>query len=350
MGTVAYGYKSPIQAQANTSGNAMTAPNQIVGTDKASVDKQLATDVTALIASKTSIPASTSLTELSVSLDSQTEMTKSSEVSTVTKPQIIQTVAARDSIEKYVVKDGDTIESLASKFGLSADTIRWANGLKTDDIKGKTLTILPLDGVFYTWKNGDNLSDVASKYQASPERILSFNDLEKNKIREGTQIVLPAGVLPEKERPNYKASRGRRSYGGYDYGTAGSYGSSGFLRYGILATAGNRYAYGNCTYYAYERRLQMGRPIGSFWGNASSWAYNARAAGLLVDNNPAVGAIMQNGGGYGGYGHVAIVESVNPDGSFRVSEMNAYYNGGGFNKVSYRDVPASSRYSYNFIH
>ena len=121
MGTVAYGYKSPIQAQANTSGNAMTAPNQIVGTDKASVDKQLATDVTALIASKTSIPASTSLTELSVSLDSQTEMTKSSEVSTVTKPQIIQTVAARDSIEKYVVKDGDTIESLASKFGLCAE-------------------------------------------------------------------------------------------------------------------------------------------------------------------------------------------------------------------------------------
>ena len=52
---------------------------------------------------------------------------------------------------------------------------------------------------------------------------------------------------------------------------------------------------------------------------------------------------MQNGGGYG---HVAIVESINPDGSITVSEMNY----AGFNVISNRTVPAGSIGRYNFIH
>ncbi len=43
----------------------------------------------------------------------------------------------------------------------------------------------------------------------------------------------------------------------------------------------------NCTWYVYERRLQLGRPISSFWGNANTWATSARAAGFVVNNTPA---------------------------------------------------------------
>ena len=117
-------------------------------------------------------------------------------------------------------------------------------------------------------------------------------------------------------------------------------------------SVGNRYAPGNCTAYAYERRAQLGNPIGSFWGNASVWGSSAAAAGFLVDGNPSAGAIMANGGGYAGFGHVAIVEEVAVGQYVRVSEMNASRGGGGFNRISYFNVPWGEATSglYRYIH
>ena len=45
-------------------------------------------------------------------------------------------------------------------------------------------------------------------------------------------------------------------------------------------------------HYAFDRRQQLGRSIGSYWGNANNWAYQ-KNAGLTVDNRPEVGAIFQ---------------------------------------------------------
>ena len=87
-----------------------------------------------------------------------------------------------------------------------------------------------------------------------------------------------------------------------------------------LNNQGNHYYFGNCTYYAFDRRQQLGRSVGSYWGNANNWASSARNAGLVVDHRPEVGAVFQTSAGY--YGHVGIVERVNNDGSFYVSEMN----------------------------
>jgi surface antigen len=58
---------------------------------------------------------------------------------------------------------------------------------------------------------------------------------------------------------------------------------------------------------------------------------------------------MANGGGYG---HVAVVESVNSGVSVRVTEMNAYRCGGGFNRISTCDISWSEATSgmYNYIH
>lgn len=94
----------------------------------------------------------------------------------------------------------------------------------------------------------------------------------------------------------------------------------------------------------------MGKPVGNNWGNASSWASNARAEGYDVNNSPSVGAIMQADAWTNnawGMGHVAIVERVNPDGSILVSEMNF---GSGQGNKSYRTISASSAANHNFIH
>jgi len=65
---------------------------------------------------------------------------------------------------------------------------------------------------------------------------------------------------------------------------------------------------------------------GGFWGNASNWDANAAALGFVVNTTPSVGAIAQwhaNEGSAGSLGHVAYVESVNPDNSVNVSNYNA---------------------------
>lgn len=113
----------------------------------------------------------------------------------------------------------------------------------------------------------------------------------------------------------------------------------------IARTSGssaNYYTAGQCTYYVFDR---VGGKIGSTWGNANNWANAAAASGYTVNNRPSAGAIMQSSAG--AYGHVAYVESVNSNGSIRVSEMN-YGHGPGV--VTSRTISASQAASYNFIH
>jgi surface antigen len=76
----------------------------------------------------------------------------------------------------------------------------------------------------------------------------------------------------------------------------------------------------------------MGRNVGSFWGNANTWDSSARGAGYTVSRTPRAGAVFQTDSGY--YGHVGIVESVNPDGTINISDMNGI---AGWNRVGYKN-------------
>lgn len=263
----------------------------------------------------------------------------------ISKPQIIQPEkSAQRGIKTYVTKQGDTIDSIAKKFNVTAQTVRWANNTTSDAVEaGKTLIIPMVDGVVYTVKDGDTIEKLAEKYKANPERVALYNDLANGAaLAKDTRIVLPGGVLPENEQPGYVASRsGRRGYAGRTTGGAVSGISYGYAR----ASVGNRYALGNCTWYVYERRAALGRPIGSFWGNATSWAASARAAGFVVNHTPAPGAIFQTTWGGGGLGHVGMVERVE-GGTIYVSDMNY----AGYNVVTHRTIPMSEVGRYNFIH
>ena len=92
---------------------------------------------------------------------------------------------------------------------------------------------------------------------------------------------------------------------------------------------GAAYPSRQCTLWAYLRRSQLSLPVGSYMGNGADWANTARGLGYLVNNTPHVGAAMvfARGQSVGGhwtadwqYGHVAVVERVNADGSVLISE------------------------------
>lgn len=309
-----------------------------------SVDQLIATRVAAGIAERAELPIARNIAEISMSLSVESELAQVDD-NAIVKPQIIQPSAGSRDIRTYTTVAGDTVDKLASQFGVSVDTIKWANGLTSSALEpGKELQIPPINGIIYTVKDGDTPTSIAEKYKADEKRLVAYNDLELGGLEAGRKIILPDGDLPTTERPGYTAPRTYAAYTPIRYGAGFGDGRTWTIGYG---TAPNKYAPGNCTAYAFNRRVQLGRPVGQFWGNAATWAALARAEGYAVNNVPSVGAIMQNGGGYG---HVAIVEEILPNGDISVSEMNAYVSGGGFNIVSGRIVPASNVGSYNYIH
>ncbi len=114
----------------------------------------------------------------------------------------------RSEVIERKVKDGDTLSSIASEYGVSIDTIKWANNLTSDSIKpGQTLKILPLTGVAYTVKSGDNLESVAKKFSANAQAILDFpfNDIPDDlSLKVGQILIIPDGSPPEVTAPKAK--------------------------------------------------------------------------------------------------------------------------------------------------
>ena len=113
---------------------------------------------------------------------------------------------------------------------------------------------------------------------------------------------------------------------------------------------GSAYPWSQCTWYAYRRRVYYYHlPTGSYMGNGQDWANTGRSLGYLVNRTPHVGAAMVFRAGQLGanrrYGHVAVVERVNSDGSVLISECGAslqgvaqwrtIYNAGNFQYVHY---------------
>ena len=335
---IAIGYRAPqdVSGVAN-SASALSATQTTESETETAVNDVVASTIAASVANATNLSVAPSVASLAISTQIESELPTSDD-SSITKPQIIQVSSASRDVTSYTVQPGDTVDSLAAKFGISRDTIKWANNLSSDNLTvGSTLDILPSNGVFYTVKGGDTIESIASKYGADASLIRTYNDLDISGISEGLKIIIPGGSLPTTERPGYVAPvpvvRNTFSSG---------YASSSYAS----ASVGNRYAFGNCTWYAYERRAQMGRPIGSFWGNGGSWAYSGAAAGFAVNSTPAVGAILVE---LGSPGHVGVVEQVLANGDIVISEMNnsAY---GGFNIVNNRTISAGQASLYRYVH
>ena len=349
MSMVAVGYQPPQRVTA-----AASAVNQLdtdSPTQTMSVDDVIATNVAANIAQTANLPIASNVANLSQSLAAESVLTEN-ESNIVTKPQIVQLNEDSREIQTYTAKAGDTVDKIAKRYGVSAQTIKWANDLTSDAVEaGKKIKILPVDGVIYTVKGGDSIDSIAKRYNANKTALTTFNDLDIDGLSRGQQIIILNGTLPTTERliRRQPATVASNSASDINYGSYS--GGSGTTNPYAGASVGNRYAFGNCTWYAYERRSQLGRPVGSFWGNANTWSSYARSAGFNVNGSPAAGAVME-GGGWAAYGHVAIVESVNPGVSVTVSEMNAYRFDGGFNRIGRGTISWGEATSgmYRYIH
>lgn len=106
----------------------------------------------------------------------------------------------RTKTDTYVVKEGDTIGSIAQKFNVNVGTILWSNNLGEREYirPGDSLRIPPVSGLLVTIKKGDTVAKLASRYQADADAILSFNKIaNESSLSLGTELVIPDGKPPE---------------------------------------------------------------------------------------------------------------------------------------------------------
>ncbi len=113
------------------------------------------------------------------------------------------------AISLYVVRTGDTFGEIAKMFGVSVNTIVWANDLGANpSLKvGETLVILPITGIRYTVKKGDTIKSVADAYKADFNEVLQYNGLSKNSLLVlGSTLLIPDAESTVPAKPPTKVT------------------------------------------------------------------------------------------------------------------------------------------------
>jgi len=136
-----------------------------------------------------------------------------------------------DEPQSYTVQAGDTITGIASQFGIDAEALLYANPSLRDNPyqlnPGDVLTILPVNGVLHVVAEGDTLESVAEKYQVTAQDIAEYapNHLGPDGVLvAGAQIVVPGGQMEVSIPSYYQMVSGSSGYDAGDWSPSGPVG------------------------------------------------------------------------------------------------------------------------------
>lgn len=204
----------------------------------------------------------------------------------------------RDKVITYTVQKGDTISTVAKKYDVSTDTIKWINDMTSDNLTvGDELKIPPVTGVIHKVQKGDTVYSIAKKYDSNPQAIVDFpfNDFANPQtfaLVEGQMLVVPDGV-----KPNERPVAPRQVF--IAQGPVGPLSSAGFtwpLRGAISQFAA-----------WYHMALDITSPIGT----PIVAAQNGKVARALIgawDGGYGTNVYVDNGSGWGShYAHMSAI-------------------------------------------
>lgn len=107
----------------------------------------------------------------------------------------------RSGVEQYEIVAGDTIFTIAERFGLKPESIAWANdrsiigGLRP----GRVINIPPVDGALYTVPSQETIQQIATRFNVDPFVIIDsefnnfFGSTPDTTLQSGTMVVVPGG-------------------------------------------------------------------------------------------------------------------------------------------------------------
>lgn len=100
-----------------------------------------------------------------------------------------------DSVSnEYIVKKGDTLYGIANKYGISVDSLKDYNKLSTDSLSIGQIIKIPDKGVsddLYVVKKGDTLYSIANKYGVSVDKLINVNNLKNNMLSINQVLKIP---------------------------------------------------------------------------------------------------------------------------------------------------------------
>lgn len=109
-------------------------------------------------------------------------------------------------IINHVVEEGETVSSIADRYGLRPETILWENDLtERSQIKpGQELRILPVDGIRHKVVRGETIFTIAKKYGLDDSQAQVIVDYPFNEFLNdetfglvvGQYLVVPEGIKP----------------------------------------------------------------------------------------------------------------------------------------------------------
>jgi murein DD-endopeptidase MepM/ murein hydrolase activator NlpD len=189
-------------------------------------------------------------------------------------------------ISTYVVRDGDTLSSIANMFDVSINTITWANNIKNSTIQpGQELVILPISGVRHTVKSGETVKSITNKYNAELEDVLAYNGISADaKIAAGDVIIIPNGTISTSSSSKSKSGSASKS-------TSSSGTKNVASGYYIRPLVGGVKSQGIHGYNA----VDLAAPIGT--------TLRAAASGKVI--------VAAQGGYNGGYGSYVVISHPN---------------------------------------
>ncbi|WP_427707585.1 COG3942 and LysM peptidoglycan-binding domain-containing protein [Staphylococcus parequorum] len=279
-------------------------------------------------------------------------------------------IASADQI--HTVKEDAKLSDIAQAFATTTNEIQSLNQLNDKvTVQAGEQLVLP-DKDIVEIKQGDTVLNIAAKYQLNLEQLYQlnpnlgeviypgqlvavsekgsahlnnqlqsiFNEQQvQNETREDNDVPVTSNNFAPTTQHTWDYV-GKEAANNQNESTQ-MY-SNQYKPTQVASNDSNYYDWGQCTYYAFDRRQQLGKSVGNLWGNANNWASAASNSGYKVNRTPEVGAIFQSNAG--NYGHVGVVERKNPDGSIVVSEMNWQ----GVGQKSYRTIHNTDQ--YNYIH
>ncbi len=254
--------------------------------------------------------------------------TEATESATISLSEITTTTQESDKprfeIIDYEVESGDTLGSISEKFGISIDTIRWANSLKIDTlVPGQKLRIPPVTGIVHKVAAGDTIYSLAKKYKSDAQVILNFpandfTDLDTFALAIGQTLFIPQGVPPQAApvyqptAPQFIAGTGGK-FQWPTQGTITQYPVSYHMAVDIAsrelppiaAGDGGVVSYAGCLKYGYGCHVIINHADGyqSLYGHMSSYSVSA---GDKVGRGQVIGKMGSTGRSTGPHLHFEI--------------------------------------------
>ena len=200
-------------------------------------------------------------------------------------------------ISVYTVREGDALSQIAEMYGVTTNTILWANDVSSASAirPGDSLVILPMAGVRHTVKDGETLASIVKKYDAEIDEVLTHNDLvSADDLSVGDDLMIPGGSIKTAKyagRPTPTNSSVSASSLGFSHPVPGAIRTQGIHGYNGVDLASNH-----------------------------GTAIHAAAAGEVI---------VSKGSGYnGGYGQYVVIRHSNGTQTLYAHLSNVYVSSG----------------------